>query len=278
MAESWSNIEVELIVSDYFRMLSAELNGERYSKAEHRKALLSLLNNRSEGSIEFKHQNISAVLIELGQPYIKGYLPRFNYQQILKDVIIDYLRQNLEIEEQFRVFSDKVIAPVKSNFNFNKFIVEPPKANIVTEPKGTYHKNLIKINYLEREQRNQKLGLHGEELVIQFEMWSLINQGKEKLAEQVRWISKEEGDGAGFDILSRNLNGSDKYIEVKTTKLSKETPIFFSGNELDFSIKNNKDFHLYRVFNFEEQAKMFMKNGALNQICRSVPVSFKGYF
>ncbi len=62
-------------------------------------------------------------------------------------------------------------------------------------------------------------------------------QGKEKFAEQVRWISKEKGDGAGFDILSRNLNGTDKYIEVKTTKLAKETPIFFSKNELDFSFK-----------------------------------------
>jgi hypothetical protein len=68
----------------------------------------------------------------------------------------------------------------------------------------------------------------------------LINQGKEKLAEQVRWISKEEGDGAGFDILSRNLNGTDKYVEVKTTKLAKETPIFFTKNELDFSIENSR--------------------------------------
>src|SRR5690606_8332359 len=108
--------------------------------------------------------------------------------------------------------------------------------------------------------------------------WQLRKQGKEKFAEQVRWISKEDGDGAGFDILSRNLNGTDKYIEVKTTKLAKETPIFFSKNELDFSVENSGNFHLYRIFNFEEQANMFNRIGALNHICRSVPVSFKGYF
>ena len=278
MSDSWSNTEVQLIVADYFNMLSAELKGVAYSKAEHRRALLPLLNNRSEGSVEFKHQNISAILIELGQPYIKGYLPRFNYQQILKEAIIDYLDHNLKIEDQFRLFSDKVIEPKKSDFNFSKFIVEPPKANIAVEPRATYHRNPIKTNYLEREQRNQNLGMLGEELVIEFEKWNLIHQGKEKLAEQVRWISKEDGDGAGFDILSRNLNGTDKYIEVKTTKLAKETPIFFSKNELDFSLENTRNFHLYRVFNFEEQAKMFTRNGALNQICRSVPVSFKGYF
>ncbi len=278
MSTSWSNIEVQLIIADYFNMLSAELKSEDYSKAEHRRALLPLLANRSDGSVEFKHQNISAVLIELGQPFIKGYLPRYNYQQILKDAIIDYLNQNLSIEDQFRMFSDKIILPKKSDFNFNKFIVEPPKLNIASEPKAIYHRNPIKVNYLEREQKNQKLGFLGEELVLEYEKWQLLKLGKENYAEQVRWVSKEEGDGAGFDILSRNLNGTDKYIEVKTTKLAKETPIFFSKNELDFSVTNSGNFHLYRVFDFEEQARMFTRNGALNQICNSVPVSFKGYF
>ena len=196
----------------------------------------------------------------------------------MKDAIVEYLNQNLKIEDQFRSFSDKDILPKKSDFNFNRFIVEPPKVNLVAEPRVTYHRNPIKINYLEREQKNQKLGVLGEELVLEFEKWHLINQGREKLAEQVRWISKEEGDGAGFDILSRNLNGTDKYVEVKTTKLAKETPIFFTKNELDFSIEKSVNFHLYRVFDFEEQARMFTRNGALNQICNSVPISFKGYF
>lgn len=278
MSDSWSNTEVQLIIADYFKMLSAELRGENYSKAEHRRALHPLLSNRSDGSIEFKHQNISAVLIELGQPYIKGYLPRFNYQQILKEAVIEYLDNNRKIEDQFLLFSDKIIVPEKTDFNFNKFIVEPPTVNFVAEPKATYHRSPIKTNYLEREQKNSRLGFLGEELVMEFEKWHLINAGKEKLAEQIRWVSKEEGDGAGFDILSRNLNGTDKYIEVKTTKLGKETPIFFSKNELDFSVEKSSDFHLYRLFDFEEKARMFTRNGALNQICNSVPVAFKGYF
>ncbi len=278
MSDSWSNIEVQLIIADYFNMLSAELRGENYSKAEHRRAIMSLLYNRSEGSVEFKHQNISAVLIELGQPYIKGYLPRFNYQQMLKDAIIDYLNQNLVIEDQFRMFSDKIISPKTQDFSFTKFIVEPPKSNLAAEPRASYHRSPIKINYLEREQRNQKLGFLGEELVIEFEKWQLRNMGKDKLAEQVRWISQEEGDGAGFDILSRNLNGTDKYIEVKTTKLAKETPIFFSKNELEFSMENSNSFFLYRVFNFDDQAKMFTKNGALNKICHSSPILYRGVF
>ena len=102
--------------------------------------------------------------------------------------------------------------------------------------------------------------------------------GKENLSDKVEWISKDVGDGAGFDILSRNIDGTDKYIEVKTTKLSKETPIFFSKNELDFSIDHKTNFYLYRVFDFEKKAQMFKRNGALNEVCQSIAVSYKGFF
>ena len=246
---SWSKNEVELIIADYFDMLSAELASKKYSKAEHRRNIIPLLNNRSEGSIEFKHQNISAVLVNLGQPYLKGYLPRFNYQIILEDVVLDYLIRKIKIEEHFKQFADKEIATPKSSFSFDKIIVEPPKLKIFEEPIASYKKNPIKINYLEREQKNKKLGQIGEEIVLQFEKWNLIKIGKEKLADHVEWISKEQGDGAGFDILSKYPNGKDKYVEVKSTKLSKETPFFFTRNELRFSIDHSSDYHLYRVFN-----------------------------
>ncbi len=115
-------------------------------------------------------------------------------------------------------------------------------------------------------------------MVLEYEKWHLTVSGKENLADQVRWIAKEEGDGAGFDILSRNPDGTDKYIEVKTTRLGRETPFFFSRNELLFSHKKLTDYHLYRLFNFERAAKMFVKTGGLDTICTSVPMTFKGYF
>lgn len=277
MADYWSNIEVELIVADYFNMLSSELKGEPYSKTEHRRTIIPLLANRSEGSIEFKHQNISAVLINLGQPYIKGYLPRFNYQKSLEDKVIDYLIQKPEIEYHFKDFAEKLNSKPKKEVDFEKIVYDLPIIANVSESEPIYKRNPIKINYLEREQRNRNLGSSGEELVLEFEKWHLIKNGKENLADQIRWISKEDGDGAGFDILSRNLNGKDKYIEVKTTKLGKETPFFFSNNELNFSQKHSDYYHLYRLFNFEDDTKMFIRNGGLDSICHIVPTNFKGY-
>ena len=275
----WSNIEVELIVADYFDMLSKELSGQEYVKANHRRKLLPLLKGRSEGSIEFKHQNISAVLIRLGQPYIKGYLPRANYQNSLVERVIAYLDENPSVEELFKRFAESTSIQSPLQSDFDKLIVKPPAGSqYVEEPVAWYTKSQIKTNYLEKEQRNRSLGMLGEGLVVQYEKWQLTVLGKDHLADQVRWISKEEGDGAGFDVLSRNLNGTDKYIEVKTTRLGKETPFFFSKNELLFSQHKPKDYHLYRLFDFEKNARMFVKNGGLDTICSSVPILFKGFF
>ena len=59
--EPWADAENELIVADYFAMLADDIARRPYSKADHRRNLLLLLNDRSEGAVEFKRQNISAV-------------------------------------------------------------------------------------------------------------------------------------------------------------------------------------------------------------------------
>lgn len=276
MAE-WSELEVEYIVSDYFSMLSEELIGNDFKKSEHNRTLQKILSTRSKGSIEFKHQNISAVLVNLGQPFIKGYLPRYNYQKLLEDKVIEYLNRHKNLESTFRNFSEKPVE-LTTRPDFLKILVDPPKSDIIKEPIIPYARKPIKINYLEREQRNMSLGEAGEQLVVEYEKWKLTSIGKDKLADQVEWISKEQGDGAGFDILSKDERGKDKYIEVKTTKLSKETPFYFSKDEFEFSHEQRDKYHLYRVFNFEKDAKIFVRQGSIDSICQYYPVSFKGYF
>jgi hypothetical protein len=63
----WSDAENDLTVASYFAMLAEEVAGRRYNKAAYRRALLPVLQNRPEGAIAFKHQNISAVLKGLGR-------------------------------------------------------------------------------------------------------------------------------------------------------------------------------------------------------------------
>jgi len=106
---NWTDEELDLIISEYFLMLNDEAGGIPFNKAEHNRLLRSKI-DRTEGSIEFKHQNISAVLQRLGLPRIRGYLPATNYQKAITAAIDRYLSQNpiaLHPERTFGGFAER---------------------------------------------------------------------------------------------------------------------------------------------------------------------------
>lgn len=280
MAEHWSIVEVELIIAEYFSMLEKDLAGIKFNKSELNKKLQKFLPKRSHKSIEYKHQNISAVLAKNGYPYIKGYAPAWNFQKKsvnLEQKVLDFIDNKKKIiESSFELFvEDKPFVQITPKFE--NWLDSPPENNIAAEPAEKIFRP-IKINYLEREQRNRNIGNSGEQLVFTFEKWRLNQSDKPHLADKVEWVSREKGDGAGFDILSKNLNGSDKFIEVKSTKLTKETPIFFSNTEYDFSKKHTENYWLYRVFDIQSAPRMFEVNGRFDEFCQVEAVSYKGLF
>jgi hypothetical protein len=78
MAGDWTDEQNDAIVADYFAMLADDIAGRSYSKATHNRSLRASI-GRPCGSIEYKHQNISAVLKGLGEDWIPGYKPAFNF-------------------------------------------------------------------------------------------------------------------------------------------------------------------------------------------------------
>ncbi|MCI4648525.1 DUF3883 domain-containing protein [Phaeodactylibacter sp.] len=277
MSRNWSEYEVREIVKDYFDMLSKEIRRVPYKKSEHRKRLKRRLNGRSDGSVEYKHQNISAVLRALDMPFISGYKPMSNFQKILVQAVDEYLKSTEYWKEEFEYFTTASIGHPQQ-IDFAKWLEPIPQLIQAKEPKAEYVPRIAKVDYLAKEQANKLLGDRGEELVLQYEKWRLIKEDKAGLADSIEWISKEQGDGAGFDILSRNKNGTDRYIEVKTTKLGKYTPIYFSRNELRYSQKHESNYYLYRVFEFDKRPKMFNSRGSLDSICDVEPLSYLGRF
>ncbi len=276
MVEHWSEFEVEAAVEDYFSMLRLELTGRRYNKSEHRRALQVQLSNRSAGSVEMKHQNISAVLIEMGIPCIDGYKPRYNYQRsLLPEAVADYLKNNPDMQGIFKAHAEATPA-VPTVENFLAAIERPPvaeeRAPSVTESPAIY--NPGGVNYLEREARNQLLGEAGEQFVINFERARLIHAGRESLAAHIEQVSATVGPSAGFDIRSFEENGRDRFIEVKTTKYGKSTPFFVTPNELRFSRERSSHYFLYRLFKFGEAPRMFSLQGYLELGCMLEPSLF----
>lgn len=83
---SWNGEELKVLLDSYMRMLLREIAGEDYNKSDENR-LVQQLTGRSKGAVEFKHCNISAVLAEMGFPYISGYKPRSHVQTDLKSLV-----------------------------------------------------------------------------------------------------------------------------------------------------------------------------------------------
>lgn len=273
----WTREEVEAIVADYLEMLTLELLGQKFNKTEHRRNLQVKLQSRSDGSIEFKHCNISAAMIDLGFPYLRGYQPRSKYQTLLGEVLVAQIKGKL-ILDQAALATVQVPAVLPSNADFAKVKADAPKWQREAKEKSPHLFRAVKRDYLEREARNQSLGLAGEEFVAQFEHWRLVQLGEKKLAERVEHVSKSKGDGLGYDVLSFEGDGRERFIEVKTTTFGRDTPFFVSRGELALSQVANDQFHLYRLFEFRNAPRLFDLPGALEQHCSLDPVTYRASF
>ena len=269
MAIDWSREEVEATVGDYLAMLASELAGVPYNKAAHRRGLIQRLSHRSDQSIEFKHANISAVLIDLGFPYISGYKPRANYQHLLYEVVAERLASDAQLLSVAAADADRPIV-VPEVDEILGVLTNPPAPQTADHPARERQPpaKSYAVNYLEREAQNRSLGAAGEQFVLNFERARLESLGRGHLAGHIQHIAQTRGDGAGFDILSFEQSGAERLIEVKTTKYGRETPFFVSRNEVATSERHAPQYQLYRLFAFREAPRLFVLSGALSQTCR----------
>lgn len=254
-----------------------ELAGQAYSKAQHRRQLAVKLNSRSDGSIEFKHCNISAVMIELGFPYIRGYQPRGNFQHLLIEVISQQA-SHYPLLDQAALAAVQQPAASPQHVDFSALKAEAPVRQERASSPLPPSFRAAKRDYLEREAQNRSLGAAGEEFAVRYERWRLMASGQEALASDVEHVSKTRGDGLGFDILSFNVDGTERFIEVKTTSFGRDTPFFLSETEFARSKVEGENYHLYRLFEFRRQPRIFDLAGALDTHCFLDPTSYRARF
>lgn len=250
--EDWNDQEIDLIVADYFAMRDMELRGEPFVKT-HRNAELQKLTGRSKGSIEFKHQNISAVLMTLGEPWIAGYRPAMNFQKALIGGVERFLDR--------RIDNNVLSLPVREMTLAEQgplFIGEIPAKIERPEESNPHLARLVqKFDPALRDERNRQLGKLGEERVLKSEHARLRAAGRDDLARKVRWVAQEDGDGAGYDVLSFTERGDERFLEVKTTAGGEQTPFYISSNEKRFSEERQDAFRIFRLYDFARVPKAF---------------------
>jgi hypothetical protein len=282
MADDWSRVEVEATVAAYLEMLDQELHGIAYNKSEARRRLLGTLNGRSEGAIERKHQNISAILIELGFPAIGGYKPLSNYQGLLYDVVRQRLMDSPALVATVRARAEQPIAEAPSPAAedlLGRLVPRPeaPERRGGTSTVADGPRPRPMANYLEMEARNRLLGLAGEEFTLRFESERLWRAGQKRLADRIEHVSRTRGDAEGYDVLSFEESGRERLIEVKTTTFGPHTPFFVTRHEVDVSYERAGEYYVYRLFNFRDDPKLFLVPGDISSSFSLQATQFAAY-
>ncbi len=271
IGKPWRDDELDAIIADYFAMLAADLAGRPYVKSRHSAALMAQI-GRTHRSVEFKHQNISAVLDELGLPWIPGYMPKRNYQNAIFDAIDRYLTLHPAILVPAPAL--QLETPLTS-----AIFVDPPTPATAKQSIPERLKRLVqKFDPVERDQRNRSLGKAGEAFVVDVERKRLAQADRGDLARKVRWVAEEDGDGAGYDIYSFDPLGNERLIEVKTTNGAARTPFLLSRNECEVAAERPRDWSIYRVHLFARQPRIFTISPPLENTVHLRPETWRASF
>ena len=80
------------------------------------------------------------------------------------------------------------------------------------------------------------------------------------------------------ELVAPLLAGEPKYIEVNTTRGTAETPFFVTANEVAFSEAHADEYHLYQVYNNDDERNAGMyyaKSGTIRSGFKLTPTLFR---
>ncbi len=248
----WSERAISLLVDSYFDMWDQNLQGRKPVKMQMYRRI-SEQTGRNVKSVERKCQNISAVLERIGFPWLPGLPPLRNYQKSLLAAV--------EAKVQ-GLWNFEIYGLAATPEPQGVMVLSPERMPLVQRPVVSANPELERIarkfDPALRDLRNRKTGLLGEELVYHSEIARLNLAGREDLARRVKWVSQEDGDGAGYDIRSYEPDGTERFLEVKTTIGNKWTPFYLSRNERDFAEEAPNNFRIFRLYEVVWSPKSFL--------------------
>lgn len=181
-----------------------------------------------------------------------------------------------EIDKNSRPATWSILRGLKSSNTLSRISVNEVKN------KKTSQKQFVpkKIDWESVNSSRSELGMLGEEFVVRHETNRVSAYAPDDLGRIIH-LSVEQGDGAGFDILSVNDDGTTRYIEVKTTKSGLNMPFYMSENECQFFRQHQAsgDAYIYRVYDFDEtQRKGMVEVISASELFKNYnfdPISYK---
>jgi hypothetical protein len=121
----------------------------------------------------------------------------------------------------------------------------------------------------------KELGDAGEDLVVMYESRTLRIAGFPVLADGVRRVKV----GLGYDVLSFKPDGTEKHIEVKTTRGGWKSAFFMSRNERRYLSDKSNPVVLYRLYkyNAEKNTAEYLIIDDIEEALLFTPTAFAVY-
>jgi len=234
--EKYLNIFSEEHLDHYIAKLGIE-DPDLKDEIDKREHLVSFKKNDSVMENWSIYEFSNFLYSQIGRPIKKiSYSYNEEGQSSKKEVISSQIKEYLEIDYE----NIRRVKPIFVDFNIKEKIVSNEK-----ESKHTHSEK--KADFEKENRRNKRIGERGEDVVMLAEKNYLKKRGKKDLSEKVKQVSKED-DSAGYDILSYKEDGTEKYIEVKSTKSKMGIASFLiSENQIQTS-KSKDNYYIYVVF------------------------------
>ena len=186
-----------------------------------------------------------------------------NADEVMKDWSIfefsDFLYKTWQVPSR-----NAKVTPLLKDYILNLPLPEDTKPEFISLKPGDVMDSLEKasgkkagpIDHEQKNRRNKLIGNQGEDVVFLAEKRELRQNGKPDLAKKVEAVCKTD-DGAGYDILSFELDGTPKRIEVKSTTGRPPGPdssfgFYLSSNEYEHA-RILANFYLYIVFDVKSK-------------------------
>jgi len=125
-----------------------------------------------------------------------------------------------------------------------------PKGTGQLPPRGMRVAYESNADYDSENKNRKSIGDAGESLVIELEKEYLIRGRRPDLAAAIRKVL----DWEGYDILSFQINGEPRYVEVKTTTGTATRPFYWTKNEKRTMFENSNNYCLYRLYNYDKES------------------------
>lgn len=189
--------------------------------------------------------------------------------------LFDIEHQDLNANSQLTLF-------VENELDRDKVTELKERKPLRRKPKIVEKKKIRKIvnrrkDYFNDKLKAKEIGDLGEMLVFEYELNRLKELNLPNWRSRVRHIAKDEGDGAGYDIVSADKNRNEIFIEVKTT--TNNNDFFITSNELKVMEQKKKQYYIYRVFldtvHNDSRVEIYAGEKEIKEYFTFIPSKFK---